>query len=123
VPSRLSYVDVILATVDLSTDPRVQIDCERCGRRINFIDVTDDPGGFTVYDVEREPLQPRYVRPTGRHRVRYVSDRDDPGWARASDGGNSDACEFECGCGHRRTIGRNALRQKLLRATEPRIRL
>jgi hypothetical protein len=101
-----------METVNLSTDPRVRIDCERCGRRISFFDVMDDPGSFSVWEVERQPLRSRYVRPTGRHRLGYVDGRD-----------GDTAYSFECGCGHRRTISRDALKAKLVRASEPLISL
>jgi hypothetical protein len=98
--------------VDLSTDPQVRFDCERCGRRIGFYEVMDNPDGFAVYEVERQPMPRQYIRPTGRHRVRYVDDRDgEPAWA------NNVAYSFECGCGHRRTIGRDALKARLVRAS------
>jgi len=75
----------------------------------------DNPDRLSVYEVEREPLRRRYVRPTGRHRLRRVDDRDgDPDYGDI-------AYAVECGCGHRRIIGRDALKRKLLRATEPRI--
>lgn len=116
----------ILWAVDLSTDGRVQIDCELCGRPFDSYDVTDDPrDGFTIHEVEREPLavlgyvlpahvdRPRGLRgrPTGRHRMRKVDGRDGV------------AYRFECGCGHSRIIGPGALRRKIVAAPEPPIRL
>jgi hypothetical protein len=114
----------MLALVDLSTDGRVLVECERCGRKYDRYEVRDDPLDFGLFEVEkRHPLPLGYVRnsdnvdhgrgiygkPTGRHRLREV------------DGRSGRAYAFECGCGHRRTIGLNALRRKLENATEGRI--
>ncbi len=124
----LTYADVILATVDLSNDLRVRVDCERCGRRLGFY-ALEDADRLYIHEVIREavPLGPvnnpvRVDRHsgitrgklTGRHRLRIVDDRGND----MRETGKI-AYAFECGCGHRRTIGQDALRQKLLRAPEP----
>jgi hypothetical protein len=111
--------------VDLSTDGRVRVDCERCGHKYDRYEVRDDPLDFGLYEAEqRHPLPLGYVRdpdrvdhgrgiygkPTGRHRLREVVGRD-----------GKPAVRLECGCGHKRTIGLDALRRKLENATEGRI--
>lgn len=83
----------------------------------------DNHPRLSVYEVEREPLPRRYVRPTGRHRLRRVDDTHTGPIDTHSNGEPAfeTAYAVECGCGHQRTIGRDALKRKLLHATEPRI--
>ena len=115
--------------MDLSTDhqlDQLRVDCERCGRRIGeyviewpsdrspYYDPDDDadPFGFSIYEADR-----RWTRKplTGRHRGRWVRGRE--GTLALFDGLEVEtAFEIECGCGHKRTIGRNALRRRVERA-------
>ena len=102
-----------------------QVDCERCGRHIGeyviewpshedtFYDPDDDedPFGFSIYESDRPwPAKPL----TGRHRGRWVRGRE--GYALSDEWELKTAFEIECGCGHKRTIGRNALRRRVERA-------
>jgi hypothetical protein len=120
----LNHTHDILAAVDVSTDSPVEIDCERCGRRLGYYDVTDDPlDGFAIHEVEREPLavlgyvaaarvdrgRGLHGRPTGRHRMRVIDGRDGV------------AYKFQCGCGHERVIGPDALKRKLIYAADARM--
>jgi hypothetical protein len=114
--------------MDLSTDPLdlCRVDCEGCGRRIGQYviewpsnrsedpyydpDNDADPFGFSIYEADRQwPQKPL----TGRHRGSWVRGRE--GYALPDGREVKTAFEIECGCGHKRTIGRNALRRRVER--------
>jgi hypothetical protein len=112
-PSLELHACSTLSAVDLSTDPLVQFDCERCGRPYGLYNVHESPGALILLEPDESFRLGRRAPPTGRHRARQIFD------ARVGSKGNAYA--FECGCAHKRTIGLGALRRKLERATELRI--
>ena len=111
--------------MNLASPEPVEVACESCGRLFDVYDATIHVRDGTKYfDFHRRGqegkdwmigpgrLEERGGRVTGRHREHRVVGRDD-----------KPAFRFECGCGHRRTIGAQALKDKLERAPVPQIRL